>query len=136
LPITFPRDIDRTPVASREQYPGVDGAVQYSEGIFVGYRGYQRLGIEPQYPFGYGLSYTSFAFSEPRLAQATIAANGSTKLSVDVTNTGKRAGDDDSLRQGLRCAGRFAGWFCGSSGGCERIRIGDCGSGRQGWADR
>jgi len=57
-------------------------------------RGYIDGSTKPLYPFGYGLSYTSFAFSEPRLAQATIAANGSTKLSVDVTNTGKRAGDE------------------------------------------
>jgi beta-glucosidase len=57
-------------------------------------RGYIDGSTKPLYPFGYGLSYTSFAFSEPRLAQATIAANGSTKVSVDVTNTGKRAGDE------------------------------------------
>jgi beta-glucosidase len=57
LPITFPRSIDQTPTSTPEQFPGVGLDVQYSEGIFVGYRGYTKFGIEPKYPFGYGLSY-------------------------------------------------------------------------------
>jgi beta-glucosidase len=57
LPITFPHSIDQTPTSTPEQFPGVGLDVQYSEGIFVGYRGYTKFGIEPKYPFGYGLSY-------------------------------------------------------------------------------
>ena len=57
-------------------------------------RGYIDGTTKPLYPFGFGLSYTSFAIGEPRLAQATIAPNGSTTVSVEVTNTGKRAGDE------------------------------------------
>lgn len=45
------------PTATAAQYPGIDGAVHYREGIFVGYRGYDQFGIEPRYSFGYGLSY-------------------------------------------------------------------------------
>lgn len=57
LPITFPHSIDQTPTSTPEQFPGVGLDVQYSEGIYVGYKGYTKLGIEPKYGFGYGLSY-------------------------------------------------------------------------------
>jgi beta-glucosidase len=57
-------------------------------------RGYIDGGTAPLYPFGFGLSYTTFSFSTPRLAHATIPRNGATRVSVDVTNTGKLAGDE------------------------------------------
>ncbi len=57
-------------------------------------RGYIDGSTKPLYPFGFGLSYTSFAFSEPHLAQSTIRASGGTQVSVEVTNTGQRAGDE------------------------------------------
>jgi beta-glucosidase len=57
LPITFPHSIDQTPTSTPEQFPGVGLDVQYSEGIYVGYKGYTKFGIDPKYPFGYGLSY-------------------------------------------------------------------------------
>lgn len=57
-------------------------------------RGYIDGSTKPLYPFGFGLSYTTFAISEPRLAKANIAVGESTKVEVDVTNTGKRAGDE------------------------------------------
>jgi beta-glucosidase len=57
-------------------------------------RGYIDGSTKPLYPFGFGLSYTTFAISEPRLAKGTIAAGESTKVEVDVTNTGKLAGDE------------------------------------------
>nr|AGU10570.1 Glycosyl hydrolase family 3 N terminal domain [uncultured organism] len=57
-------------------------------------RGYIDGSTKPLYPFGFGLSYTTFAISEPRLANASIAVGDSTKVEVDVTNTGKRAGDE------------------------------------------
>ena len=57
-------------------------------------RGYIDGSTKPLYPFGFGLSYTSFDISEPRLTKASIAVGGSTTLQVDVTNTGKLAGDE------------------------------------------
>jgi beta-glucosidase len=57
-------------------------------------RGYIDGSTKPLYPFGFGLSYTTFAISEPRLAKGTIAVGESTKVEVDVTNTGKLAGDE------------------------------------------
>ena len=57
-------------------------------------RGYIDGTTKPLYPFGFGLSYTTFAISEPRLTKATIGVSDSTKVEVDVTNTGKRAGDE------------------------------------------
>lgn len=57
-------------------------------------RGYIDGSTKPLYPFGFGLSYTTFDISEPRLTKASIAVGGSTTLQVDVTNTGKLAGDE------------------------------------------
>ena len=59
----------------------------YSEGIFTGYRGYDRNGVKPLYPFGYGLSYTSFSYSGMKVEKK---ANGTFEVSFDVTNTGKK----------------------------------------------
>ena len=92
LPLTFPRADGQTPLVSPEQYPGVDGTVRYTEGIFVGYRGYDRLGIAPQYPFGHGLSYTTFAYDD--LSVTPDVSDGTSPLAVRfaVENTGARAG--------------------------------------------
>jgi beta-glucosidase len=94
LPLTFPRSEEDTPVATPEQYPGVDGAVHYSEGIFVGYRGYERLGILPRYPFGHGLSYTSFAYGEFQIAPETTDRTRPIQVTFAVTNTGTRSGTE------------------------------------------
>jgi beta-glucosidase len=92
LPITFPRSLEQTPVATTAQYPGVEDKVYYSEGLFVGYRGYDKLGLEPQYPFGYGLSYTTFEYTNLKLD--TEITDGTQKLQVEfeIVNTGSRAG--------------------------------------------
>lgn len=63
----------------------------YSEGIFTGYRGYDRNGVKPLFPFGFGLSYTTFAYSN--LSVTKTGAN-EVAVSFDVTNTGKRAGKE------------------------------------------
>lgn len=66
--------------------------IHYEEGVFTGYRWYDTKGIEPLFPFGYGLSYTTFKLSKPRVSDATMQANDVITVKVDVTNTGKLAG--------------------------------------------
>jgi beta-glucosidase len=96
LPATFERRWEDNPVHD-SYYPAAGtNKVPYKEGVFVGYRGYEKNGTEPQFPFGYGLSYTSFSYSKLSITQG-ITKGGSpefwwAEVSFDVTNTGKRAG--------------------------------------------
>jgi beta-glucosidase len=89
LPLSFPRSVDQTLAANPEQYPGVNGAVQYSEGLDVGYRAYAANNVTPLFPFGFGLSYTQFKFDA--LAVKQQPGNQAT-VTFTVTNTGQRAG--------------------------------------------
>jgi beta-glucosidase len=66
--------------------------VNYREGVFTGYRWYDTQNIEPLFPFGHGLSYTTFKVGEPKLSSSIIKQDGKTTVKVDVTNTGKTAG--------------------------------------------
>jgi beta-glucosidase len=68
--------------------------VRYGEGIFVGYRYYEKKRVAPLFPFGFGLSYTSFAYANLCLSADTIAPGERLNVSVDVTNTGQRAGQE------------------------------------------
>ena len=90
LPQTFPRTWADNPTASRdpEVYPGLDGNVRYAEGIFVGYRHYDRAGIAPLFAFGHGLGYTRFAL------EAFEAEPSGDGIAVRATlrNTGDRPG--------------------------------------------
>jgi beta-glucosidase len=86
LPITFPRSPADMPANTPVQYPGVNGVATYSEGLDVGYRHYDASDIEPMFPFGYGLSYTTFRLGN-------LSVNGST-VAVDVTDTGQRPGSE------------------------------------------
>jgi len=110
LPTTFPADLADSPAhhaGDPAHYPGVDGVVRYDEGLLIGYRWFDTRGIEPQWCFGHGLSYTSFEWSAPRLVGAlgdvvragerpadeppgVVAAT----VEVDVTNTGARDGHE------------------------------------------
>ena len=90
LPVSFPRTLADVPAASAARWPGVDGRVEYSEGLLVGYRWYQARGITPLFPFGFGLSYTTFRFENLRVSRR----GRSVAVGVDITNTGRRAGAD------------------------------------------
>ncbi|WP_307795291.1 discoidin domain-containing protein [Actinacidiphila acididurans] len=91
LPVTFPKSLADVPANTAAQWPGTNGQVQYSEGLKVGYRWYDAQNIQPLFPFGYGLSYTTFGFSNLQVG----ALNGNTAtVHVTVTNTGSRAGTD------------------------------------------
>ena len=99
LPITFPKSMADLPAHAPEQYPGVGPAKQtaarYSEGLLVGYRWYDARKIEPLYPFGYGLSYTTFEYGKLHLSAAALSASAPTlTVDFDVANTGRRAGEE------------------------------------------
>jgi beta-glucosidase len=88
LPITFPRSLSQLPAHTAKQYPGVNGVATYSEGLLVGYRWYDAKHLRPLFPFGFGLSYTTFHASKLRVR----AAHGSVRVSYRITNTGARTG--------------------------------------------
>ena len=93
LPVTFPRSLSQVPASTPAQFPGVGGQVQYSEGIDVGYRWYDARNLTPLFPFGYGLSYTSFAFSDLRVTPPQLAGRGApVTVTARVTNTGPVTG--------------------------------------------
>jgi beta-glucosidase len=96
LPVTFERRWEDNPVHD-SYYPGAGtNRVVYKEGVFVGYRGYEKSGTKPLFPFGYGLSYTSFKYSNLQIK--TIANADSTgpryEVSFDMKNTGSNEGAD------------------------------------------
>ena len=90
LPITFPASLADVPASTTAQFPGSGGTVQYSEGLDVGYRWYDAKAKTPLFPFGYGLSYTSFGFSG--LQVGAPDASGNVMVTATVTNTGTREG--------------------------------------------
>ncbi|MFF8595862.1 glycoside hydrolase family 3 C-terminal domain-containing protein [Streptomyces sp. NPDC015220] len=85
---TIPLRLEDSP--SHLSFPGEEGRVRYGEGVFVGYRGYDARHCEVAYPFGHGLSYTTFAYSGLRVAQDEEGA--AFTVSLTVTNTGGRTG--------------------------------------------
>ena len=91
---SFPVRWNDNPVHSqdREIYPGLNGKVRYEEGVFVGYRHYDRQGITPLFPFGFGLSYTSFELADLALDESAFDSDGKVMVWASLTNTGKRAG--------------------------------------------
>ena len=91
LPVTFPRSLEQTPAfqGGPRAYPGLQGTVHYDEGLLVGYRWYDAKGIEPLFPFGFGLSYTTFAYKNLRV---TPTGPATVSVECDVTNAGDRAG--------------------------------------------
>ena len=96
LPQTFPARLSDNPTQSqdREVYPGLNGKVRYEEGVFIGYRHYDRHGITPLFPFGFGLSYTSFALSDLAVDASRFESDGVVEVAVTLTNTGARKGSD------------------------------------------
>ena len=92
LPTTIPFRLEDTPAFVT--YPGERGQVHYGEGLFMGYRWYDRRDIPARYPFGHGLSYTSFAWGPVRVDGDAFAADDGVTATVQVTNTGERPGSD------------------------------------------
>lgn len=89
---TFPVRLEDTPAYLN--FPGENGRVYYGEGLFVGYRYYDRKKIAPLFPFGFGLSYTTFEYSNLRLSAWEVGPDDTLSVSIDIANTGERAGKE------------------------------------------
>jgi len=94
LPVTLPKRFEDSSAAAN--YPGKDLTVHYAEGIYVGYRYFDTKKVEPAFPFGFGLSYTTFEYSGLKVSSALGNVQGKaaavTQVSLAVKNTGTRAG--------------------------------------------
>ncbi|MGE3596081.1 MAG: fibronectin type III-like domain-contianing protein, partial [Dehalococcoidia bacterium] len=90
LPDTFPVRVEDNPADLT--YPGEAGAVAYGEGVFAGYRGFERRRVAPRFPFGHGLSYTSFAYGDVTVDRASFGPGEEVTVAVAVRNVGERAG--------------------------------------------
>lgn len=89
---TFPEKLSHNP--SYLNFPGEGDKVDYAEGIFVGYRYYDEKGITPLFPFGHGLSYTTFEYSNLSVSENEISDDKTLTVMVDITNTGNREGKE------------------------------------------
>ena len=98
LPVTFPKELKDSPAHARpESYPGVDGKVFYDEGIFVGYRHYDRHEVAPQFCFGHGLSYTKFKYSGLKVSNAKLTSDSKNiEVAFNVENVGDVLGAEVS----------------------------------------
>ena len=95
LPLTFPKKLSDSPAHKSERtFPGVEEKVFYDEGIYVGYRYFDKEQIEPLFPFGYGLSYTTFNYENLKLDKEKFSKNDTVTVSVDIVNTGNRSGTE------------------------------------------
>ncbi|MBR1667834.1 MAG: glycoside hydrolase family 3 C-terminal domain-containing protein [Bacteroidaceae bacterium] len=92
LPVTFAAKYEDYPYVKfgAESYPGLNKQVYYKEELFVGYRHFSSNNVKPLFPFGFGLSYTTFAYGKPTVEKVGNAVN----ISVTITNTGKMAGKE------------------------------------------
>jgi beta-glucosidase len=89
---TFPVRLEDTPAYLN--FPGENGQVLYGERLFVGYRYYDKKRIAPLFPFGFGLSYTTFTYDNLRLSASAIGPGDTLQVAIDVTNMGERAGQE------------------------------------------
>ncbi len=87
LPITFPKKLEDSPAQIVK-----DLEVNYDDGIFVGYRYFDTNNIEPLFPFGHGLSYTTFTYDNLKISKDKVSGDETVKVSVDITNSGSRTG--------------------------------------------
>jgi len=90
LPVSIPPSASQVPTGTTTQWPGSNGHATYSEGLEIGYRWYDTNNVAPLFAFGYGLSYTSFGYSN--LTVSAVSPSGQVQISFDLTNTGTLAG--------------------------------------------
>lgn len=92
LPVTFPKQLKHNP--AYHNWPGEDRRVVYGENIYIGYRHYDRVGVEPAFAFGHGLSYTTFKYGQLSISEDTLPESSNLTVSLPITNTGARAGKE------------------------------------------
>ena len=92
LPCTFPKRLTDSPAHALRAYPGTNGTEVYKEGLLVGYRWFDTKKIEPLFPFGHGLSYTTFKYSNLKLISDPGALDVPMTVQFELANTGSRAG--------------------------------------------
>ncbi len=92
LPTTVPQRLEHSP--SYDNFPGENGELRYGEGLFMGYRGFEHRKIAPRYPFGHGLSYTTFELGDASLSSDTFSLGNPLRITVDLRNIGDRAGSE------------------------------------------
>jgi beta-glucosidase len=92
LPMTVPQRLEHNP--SFGNFPPEHGEIRYGEGLLLGYRWYEARHLPPRFPFGHGLSYTTFRIGAPRLSAPTFEPGSMLRVEVDVTNTGAGAGTE------------------------------------------
>jgi beta-glucosidase len=91
LPVTFERRFEDNAVAD-SYFPDREGRIRYKEGVFLGYRHVDQAGVKPLFPFGFGLSYTTFKYANLAITPEHMAVDGSVTVAFDVSNQGQRAG--------------------------------------------
>lgn len=94
LAMTIAQRSEDYPANTEAQFPGINLHSVYSEGLLVGYRHFDAKTIEPLYPFGHGLSYTTYSYSDLTISREALSSTESVDVSVKVTNTGNRAGEE------------------------------------------
>lgn len=94
LPFTIARRLEDFAAHTVGDYPGENHEEQYKEGIFVGYRWFDKEQTEPLFPFGHGLSYTTFEYGDVTIDKDALKRGSSVKVSVEVRNTGDREGKE------------------------------------------
>jgi len=92
LPVTFPKSWEDC--SAFKTYRAQDNITYYSDGIFVGYRHFDKNNIGPLFPFGYGLSYTTFSYKDLKITPASISLDGNINIQLDLKNTGKFEGEE------------------------------------------
>lgn len=98
LPVSFPASIDDCGAHSfgQDAYPGIDGTVTYSEGVYVGYRWFSSKGIAPMFAFGHGLSYTDYEYCDANVDRSSYKQGDKVRLTYTIKNVGERDGEEIS----------------------------------------
>ncbi|MGA2440093.1 MAG: glycoside hydrolase family 3 C-terminal domain-containing protein, partial [Tepidisphaeraceae bacterium] len=94
LPCTFPQKLSDSPAHAMGNFPGQHGVEHYAEGLLVGYRWFDAKSIQPLFPFGFGLSYTRFDYSNLRLIEQPGLNCNNVLVECDIANTGSRSGSE------------------------------------------